>query len=276
MKTIYLLLALIFTVTSIFAQTEQRQGGVRYKKRNANGSVEIQPGAISFIKFNDSTTLRYTNGKIQVVINGTVRNTFSATTSVIPGLTIGSTAITASAAELNYVDNVTSAIQTQLNSKKDTSARSVRRVISIASAKAGATAGWVVNAGDNTYLTTLPQSQTSSTLVLPITYPLKVGSVITGFALTGQIESAGNAASITAELRKHTAAAADVADATIGAMAAPASVTADAILSATNASKTGLTETVDADETYYMIITGTTGANTDIALQGITLTITEK
>ena len=274
MKALYFILVLLFSASGVFSQTQNYEGGVKYKKRKANGSVEIQPGAASTIKFNDSTTVRYTNGKVQILINGTVRNTFSATTTVVPGLTIGATAISASAAELNYTDNVTSPIQAQLNARVDTG-RAVRKVIPITGAKAGATAGWVVNAGANVSLSTLPASQTNSTLVIPVSCALRVGSRITGFSLIGQVESAGNTATITADLRKLTAAAADVADASVGAMSGVASFTADGILSAANASKTGLTEVVGADETFYILITGTTAAATDIALQGVVINLSE-
>lgn len=139
-------------------------------------------------------------------------------------------------------------------------------------AKAGATAGWVVGAGDNVSLVTLPASQTGSTLVVPI--PAKVGSTITGFHLVGQIESAGNAVTVDAALRKHTAAAADVADASVGAIT-QLSVTADTIMSSANTEKASLSEVVGADETFYVLITATTGASTDIALQGVAVTVTE-
>lgn len=152
---------------------------------------------------------------------------------------------------------------------------SVQYVLPMTGAKVGTTAGWVVNAGNNTSLATLPASQTSSTLVIPIAYPLKVGTTIKGFSLIGQVESAGGAVAITAELRKHTAAAADVADATVGSLSTNVSVTADAALSATNASRGGLSEVVAANETFYLLVTGTTAASTDVALQGITLTIIE-
>lgn len=152
---------------------------------------------------------------------------------------------------------------------------SVQYVLPMTGAKVGTTAGWVVNAGNNTSLATLPASQTSSTLVIHIAYPLKVGTTIKGFSLIGQVESAGGAVAITAELRKHTAAAADVADATVGSLSTNVSVTADAALSAANASRGGLSEVVAANETFYLLVTGTTAAATDVALQGITLTIIE-
>lgn len=139
-------------------------------------------------------------------------------------------------------------------------------------AKIGATAGWTLGGGAvNAGLTaTLPASQTASTLVIPIP-GLKVGDTITAFSVVGQIESAGATATLDADLRKLTAAAADVVDASVGAIT-QVSVTADAIVSA---SKSSLTEVVAADETFYVLLTGTTAALTDIALQGITITVTE-
>lgn len=141
-------------------------------------------------------------------------------------------------------------------------------------AKAGTTAGWVVAAGDNISLVTCPAAQSASTLVIPIT-GLKVGWIITGFHLVGQIEAAGNTATLDADLRKMTAAAADVTDASIGAIT-QISVIADTIISSSNSSKTlASPETIGADETFYILLTATTAAATDIALQGVAITVTE-
>jgi hypothetical protein len=141
-------------------------------------------------------------------------------------------------------------------------------------AKAGTTAGWVVAAGNNLGLVTCPASQTASTLVVPLPF-LKKGMKIKGFHLIGQIESAGNAVTVDADLRKHTAAAADVADASVGSIT-QVSVTADAALSKTNSQKLFATaETVGEDETFYVLITATTLGSTDIALQGVAVILDE-
>lgn len=137
--------------------------------------------------------------------------------------------------------------------------------------KAGATAGWVVAAAANTALVTVPASQTGSTLVIPVT-GLNVGDKVVGFHLVGQVESAGNTVTIDADLRKHTAAAADVADASVGAMTQLA-LTADAILSSSNTRKAGLEEVITEDETLYVLVTATTAASTDIALQGVAIEV---
>jgi hypothetical protein len=151
---------------------------------------------------------------------------------------------------------------------------SQKRILSAAvMSKVGAGAGFVVGAASNVALATCPASQTAATLVVPIT-GLKVGDTITGFHLIGQIESAGGIATVDADLRKHTAAAADVADASVGAIT-QLSVTADTIMSASNTNKGSLTEVVGADETFYVLITVTTAASTDVALQGVAVTVTE-
>lgn len=141
-------------------------------------------------------------------------------------------------------------------------------------AKVGATAGWVVAGAADTSLVTCPASQTASTLVVPVP-KLKAGDTITSFYLVGQIESAGNAVTVDADLRKQTAAAADVTDASIGAIT-QLSVTADTIMSSSNTAKTLATaEVVGADENFYILITATTGASTDIALMGVAVVVTE-
>ncbi|KKK46686.1 hypothetical protein LCGC14_3162750, partial [marine sediment metagenome] len=138
-------------------------------------------------------------------------------------------------------------------------------------AKIGLTAGWMIQTNDNLDLiATYPASRAAATLVIPVP-GLKVGNKITAFSVVGQIESAGNTVTLDADLRKHTAAAADVSDASVGSIT-QISVAADTIISS---SKTGLTEVVAADETFYVLLTATTAVLTDIALQGITVTVSE-
>lgn len=140
-------------------------------------------------------------------------------------------------------------------------------------AKVGGTAGFVVAAAANVALVTCPASQTAAKLVVPVP-AMKVGSTITGFHLVGQIESAGGTVTVDADLRKHTAAAADVSDASVGAIA-QLSVTADAIMSASNTRKADLAEVVAADETFYVLVTVTTAGSTDVALQGVAIEFSE-
>lgn len=140
-------------------------------------------------------------------------------------------------------------------------------------AKVGATAGWVVAAAADIALVTCPASQTASTLVVPVN-GLKVGQKISGFYVTGQVESAGGAVTLDVALRKHTAAAADVSDAAVASIT-QLSVTADTIISSTNSRVADFNEAVGADETFYFLVTATTAGSTDIALQSITLEIEE-
>lgn len=138
------------------------------------------------------------------------------------------------------------------------------------SMKVGATAGWVVAGATNLGEATLPASQTASTLVKAVE-GLKVGWTITSFKVIAQIESAGGAVTLDADLRKLTNAAGDPTDASVGAIT-QVSVTAD---TAVAAEKTGLAEVVAANEKFYILVTATTAASTDIRLLGFTITATE-
>lgn len=152
--------------------------------------------------------------------------------------------------------------------------RAAQKYVMKAGSKVGGTSGWVVAAADNVHLITCPASQTGAKLIIPVS-GLKVGWTITAFHLIGQIESAGNGVTVDVDLRKQTAAAADVADASLGTIT-QLSVTADAIMSASNTRKELATpEVIAADETFYAIVTATTGASTDIALQGMAIEVTE-
>ena len=141
----------------------------------------------------------------------------------------------------------------------------------------GTTAGWLVNNLQLTNLGTaalLPAAATASTLIFRLD-GLRVGDTITAYHLVGQIESAGGVCTLDADMRKLTTAAADVTDASIGSIT-QISVTAQTAISSANSSKTLVTpEVIAADETIYVILTGTTAALTDIALQGIAVTVTE-
>lgn len=132
-------------------------------------------------------------------------------------------------------------------------------------AKVGATAGWVITGGTDKLHATLPASQTGATLVIPVA-GLNVGDTITGWALCGQCESAGNTATITGNLRSQTNAAADNTDASISSDAS-GNLTADTIISGSNVGVTsGLATVVAADAAYYILVTATTAASTDLDL----------
>lgn len=147
----------------------------------------------------------------------------------------------------------------------------VQHTIPAAIGKVGATAGFVTG-GTNTAMVTCPASQTASTFVIPVT-GLNVGDTITGFHLVGQIDSAGNAVTVDADLRKITAAASGSTHASVGAIT-QLSVTADTAMSSSNTSKASLAEVVAAEESFYILVTATTGATTDIELNAAVVTVT--
>jgi len=137
---------------------------------------------------------------------------------------------------------------------------------------ATATVGWVVAdvGGVDKGLATLAASATADTLVVPIT-GLNIGDTITAFKITGQVESAGNTATVDADLRKITPAAAGSADASIGAIT-QISKTADYLISD---SKTLATEEVVASgESFYLLVDATTAASTDVELSSVEVTVT--
>lgn len=141
--------------------------------------------------------------------------------------------------------------------------------------KVGATAGWTSPTSSNVFrLLTLPQSQTGSTCVLGFVGRVSVGTIIRGFYLSGQIESGGGTVTIDANLRKTSAAAADLVDSSVASMT-QLSVTADTLVGISNTLVSGLDVTVAEGEAYYLLITATTGASCDIDLQGAVLVYEE-
>ena len=142
--------------------------------------------------------------------------------------------------------------------------------MAMSGAKIGATSGWAVKGAADLYEATLPQSQSNSTLIIPVG-GLMIGSTITAFKIAAQIESAGGTVTIDADLRKQTVAAGDPTDASVGTIT-QVSVTADAAVAA---AKTGLSEVVAADEWLYILIKATTAGTTDIRFLGCTVTVTE-
>lgn len=152
-------------------------------------------------------------------------------------------------------------------SKKD--AAKVRTIyIPAMLATAGTTAGWVVGTA-NLGEVTLPASQTASTLVLPVP-SLELGDTIVSYKVIAQIESAGGAVTLDADLRQLTNAAADPSDASLGTITQVA-VTAD---TAVASSKTLATpELVVTGESNYVLFAGTTAGSTDIRLLGVEVVI---
>ena len=139
-------------------------------------------------------------------------------------------------------------------------------------AKVGATAGWVVTGGTDIAHATLPASQTSSTLIIPIT-GVEIGDTVTAVGVTGQVESAGNNVTLVLSVRKLTTAAADNTDAELDTDNV-GTLTADTQIASANLGVTGLTEVLAEGETLYALLTGTTAASTDIDITGLVVTVT--
>ena len=132
--------------------------------------------------------------------------------------------------------------------------------------KLGAAAGWDMSSDDG--LARLPQSQTSSTLIIPV-LGLNVGDVITGARVIGQVESVGAAVTVLFDLFKATAAEADFSEASIGSQQTTGALTADTLISAAILEILGEAETIGALDHVFALITGTTAAVTDVAISGI-------
>jgi hypothetical protein len=143
-------------------------------------------------------------------------------------------------------------------------------------AKVGGTAGWTVGAANNLgTLATQAAGTTNATLVVYLD-GLKVGARIKGGHCVGQIESAGNTATFSWQLRKLAAAAADPVDSQVTVMASALSVTADAAVTRANSSIPAIDEKVEEGAVYYALVTSTTGASTDIQLLGVGLSVLEE
>lgn len=140
--------------------------------------------------------------------------------------------------------------------------------------KVGATSGWTVRAGADTWMSTVAASQTAGTLVVPLP-GLQEGDVIVGYHLLGQIDSAGNAVTLDAQLYEFVPAASGSAAAALtGTDMTQISVSADTKVDELTATKAfaGTAEvTVARDRTYFALLTATTGATTDIELLGLML-----
>lgn len=155
-----------------------------------------------------------------------------------------------------------------------TQVRAGRKIVTpiCGNAKVGATAGWVITGADNICHATLPASQTSSTLIVPVT-GIEIGDTLTGVSLMGQVESAGGNVTLVMSVRKLTTAAADNTDTEIGTDNV-GTLVADTLISSANMAVTGLTEVLAEGETIYILLTGTTAGSTDIDITGLLATVT--
>jgi hypothetical protein len=226
----------------------------------------------------DDETSNTTDATIQfgVVTNDTLADEMELTGSALTpaadgGLDLGTAgksfgAIVADGAvDFNSTANIQGALTLQAGL-----VRTGQEYIINSGGRPGATNGWLTTGSANLMNYTLPASETTTaTLVIPVS-GLHVGDTITAWKLVGQIESAGNTVEMDGDLRKITTVEAGNSDASVGAIT-PIDVTAD---TAVAAAKTGLTEVVAANESFYVLVSATTASSTDIDLQGITVTVT--
>jgi len=147
--------------------------------------------------------------------------------------------------------------------------RLARRTIFVpaGAGKAGATAGWTT--ANDVGEARVAASQTASTFAIPV-QGLHLGDVIKSFKIIGQIESAGNAVTLDADLRRTTNAAADPTDASLGAIT-QVSVTADTAVTSEKVLATE--ETLASGEMVYLLLTATTLGSTDIRLAGFEVVV---
>ena len=144
-------------------------------------------------------------------------------------------------------------------------------------AKVGSAAGWTVNAGADSFMATCAASQTSGMLVIPLN-GLNVGDRIDGYNLVGQIESAGNTATLDCDLYQSIAvAAASTHTAISGTDMAQISVASDTAITKANSTKTFATSSrviVEEGKAYFLRLNATTAASTDVEFLAAVLHIT--
>ena len=143
--------------------------------------------------------------------------------------------------------------------------------------KQGSGGTWTAAPAADGWISTVAASQTGAEFMVPLD-KLRVGDVIRGYYLMGQIESAGNGVTLDAKLGKHVPAAADVTTTAtiVGTGMTQVSVTADTAVNeqlTKTVFSTGNRITVADDETYYAHLTCTTGASTDLAFMGLVLLV---
>ena len=143
----------------------------------------------------------------------------------------------------------------------------VLRTVSSPAGAGTVDADWSVASG----IGTLAAEKSGSALIIPIS-GLSVGDTITAFKVNGQIESAGGTVSLTASLYEVIPLAAGSSTTDIGAITTLSGITADTLV---QSSKTlAAAKTVITGYSYFVYITGTTAASTDIEITSIEVTVT--
>lgn len=130
-----------------------------------------------------------------------------------------------------------------------------------------APSGWSSPSGTDTFEWSLPAAETASTLIVP--FNVTSAEYITGFQIGGMISSAGNTVTLDAELFKRTTGGGTISDVSQGSIT-QINVTANTevlsrfdLIPGQQASTT-----IGATSAWYVKLTGTTGAATEIKLIG--------
>lgn len=149
-----------------------------------------------------------------------------------------------------------------------------RQVLQCAFAKVGATAGWTAGtAAADTSLAALPQSQTAATLIIPVT-GLKIGDVITGAFLLGEIIATSTGDTLDCALHSQLGVAGSITDTNLGSMTQYVSASVNDLFTSKN-TKILLTEehTIVEGESFYLILTGTTAASNSMKIHGAVVNV---
>lgn len=135
----------------------------------------------------------------------------------------------------------------------------VVKIVHVASAKAGATAGWVVNAGNNLgTLATLPKAITAGTLVVRLS-GYSIGDRIIGCYVVGSAQATtAQHTTLLVDLRSLTTAAAGSTDASLTDLAIEVDVVVDTVLGSSNTQVDAVDHVVADGESFYALLTATT------------------
>lgn len=142
----------------------------------------------------------------------------------------------------------------------------------VAACYTGATAGWTAawDQGVDIYRVTLAASKTGSSLVCPVTVPIKIGATLTSFSIIGQAESGGNSVIMQVGLYKNTAVTAGNTQANIGVLDLVGVDEDTQLLNEADAFTPTVVTTADS---FYFLFTATTGSSTDLDMIGFTITL---
>lgn len=140
--------------------------------------------------------------------------------------------------------------------------------------KVGGAAGWTVRAAANSFMATVAASQAAGTLVVPLP-GLNEGDQIVGFHLNGQIASEGNDVEVDAALYESLpVAAASTHTAVTGFSMDQLVVAENTAMTEANTQKRvseANVKTVKRNAAYFVLLTVTTNASTDVELLSVCL-----